>query len=78
MPSRDCYTYIFIYLYNFRLVLEKDFKAADLRWSLFVAAALCFRYDVCLKPYPPGFLKNNIKDMDELVLNMYIYFINSN
>ncbi|XP_023939523.1 protein mono-ADP-ribosyltransferase PARP16 [Bicyclus anynana] len=52
---------------HLRLTLEKDFKAADFKWSLFVAAAFSFRYESCLKPFPPVFLKNGIKDMDELL-----------
>lgn len=57
-----------MYLPSFRLILEKDFKAADIKWSLFVAAAFSFRYESCLRPFPPAFLKNGIKDMDELVI----------
>lgn len=56
---------------DFRLVLEKDFKAADIKWSLFVAAAFSFRYESCLRPYPPAFMKCGIKDMDELVRYPY-------
>ncbi|CAH2238240.1 jg11519 [Pararge aegeria aegeria] len=52
---------------HLRLMLEKDFKAADLKWSLFVAAAFSFGYESCLKPFPPVFMKNGIKDMDELL-----------
>ncbi|CAH0724849.1 unnamed protein product, partial [Brenthis ino] len=52
---------------HLRLVLERDFKAADIKWSLFVAAAFSFRYESCLKPFPPVFMKNGIKDMDELL-----------
>ncbi|KAJ0182541.1 hypothetical protein K1T71_001910 [Dendrolimus kikuchii] len=52
---------------HLRLVLEKDFKAADIKWSLFVAAAFSFRYESCLRPFPPAFLKTGIKDMDELL-----------
>ncbi|XP_004930196.1 protein mono-ADP-ribosyltransferase PARP16 [Bombyx mandarina] len=52
---------------HLRLVLEKDFKAADLKWSLFVAAAFSFRYESCLRPFPPAFMKSGIKDMDELL-----------
>ncbi|KAL4712656.1 hypothetical protein ACJJTC_007953, partial [Scirpophaga incertulas] len=52
---------------HLRHVLEKDFKAADLKWSLFVAAAFSFRYESCLKPFPPAFIKNGIKDMDKLL-----------
>ncbi|XP_047985384.1 protein mono-ADP-ribosyltransferase PARP16 [Leguminivora glycinivorella] len=50
-----------------RCYLEKDFKACDIKWSLFVAAAFSFRYESCLKPFPPAFLKNGVKDMDELL-----------
>ncbi|XP_049881636.1 protein mono-ADP-ribosyltransferase PARP16 [Pectinophora gossypiella] len=52
---------------HLRLVLEKDFKAADIKWSLFVAAAFSFRYESCLRPFPPSFMKSGIKDMDELL-----------
>ncbi|GBP45719.1 Mono polymerase PARP16 [Eumeta japonica] len=52
---------------HLRLVLEKDFKAADLKWSLFVAAAFSFRYETCLKPFPPVFIRNDVKDMDALL-----------
>ncbi|XP_059050445.1 protein mono-ADP-ribosyltransferase PARP16 [Achroia grisella] len=52
---------------HLRLVLEKDFKAADIKWSLFVAAAFSFRYESCLKPFPPSFIKNGVKDMDTLL-----------
>ncbi|CAH0405399.1 unnamed protein product [Chilo suppressalis] len=52
---------------HLRLVLEKDFKAADIKWSLFVSAAFSFRYESCLRPFPPAFIKNGIKDMDELL-----------
>ncbi|XP_068626935.1 protein mono-ADP-ribosyltransferase PARP16 [Battus philenor] len=52
---------------HLRLVLEKDFKAADLKWSLFVAAAFSFRYESCLRPFPPAFMKDGVKDMDELL-----------
>ncbi|XP_030040533.1 protein mono-ADP-ribosyltransferase PARP16 isoform X2 [Manduca sexta] len=49
------------------LVLEKDYKAADIKWSLFVAAAFSFRYESCLRPFPPVFMKSGVKDMDELL-----------
>ncbi|XP_063548663.1 protein mono-ADP-ribosyltransferase PARP16 [Cydia strobilella] len=52
---------------HLRCILEKDFKACDIKWSLFVAAAFSFRYESCLRPFPPAFLKNGVKDMDELL-----------
>lgn len=48
-------------------LLEKDLKAADLKWSLFVAACNTYRYDSCLKPFPPMYIKNEYKDIEALV-----------
>lgn len=48
-------------------LLEKDPKAADLKWSLFVAASNTYRYDSCLKPFPPMYIKNECKDIEALV-----------
>jgi hypothetical protein len=50
-----------------RNILEKDPQAADVKWSLFVAACQSYRYDSCLKPFPPQFINNGIKDIDSLV-----------
>ncbi|XP_076170661.1 protein mono-ADP-ribosyltransferase PARP16-like [Ptiloglossa arizonensis] len=47
-------------------LLEKDLKAADLKWSLFVAACNTYRYDSCLKPFPPMYIKNEYKDIEAL------------
>ncbi|XP_058835403.1 protein mono-ADP-ribosyltransferase PARP16-like [Topomyia yanbarensis] len=47
-------------------VLSRDLKAADLRLSLFVAAARSFKYDSCLQPFPPDYLINGEKNIDEL------------
>ncbi|KOX68906.1 Poly [ADP-ribose] polymerase 16 [Melipona quadrifasciata] len=47
-------------------VLEKDLRAADLKWSLFVAACNTYRYDTCLKPFPSMYIKNECKDMEAL------------
>ncbi|XP_050074907.1 protein mono-ADP-ribosyltransferase PARP16-like [Anopheles maculipalpis] len=43
-----------------------DPAAADLRLSLFVSAARSFRYDSCLQPFPPDFMQNNEKCIDQL------------
>lgn len=51
-------------------LLEKDPKAADLKWSLFVAASNTYRYDSCLKPFPPMYIKNECKDIEALVLSL--------
>ncbi|XP_049291354.1 protein mono-ADP-ribosyltransferase PARP16-like [Anopheles funestus] len=46
--------------------LIRDPAAADLRLSLFVSAAKSFRYDSCLQPFPPDFIINNEKSIDQL------------
>ena len=51
-------------------LLEKDPKAADLKWSLFIAACHTYRYDSCLKPFPPMYIKNECKDIDALVFKL--------
>lgn len=51
-------------------LLEKDPKAADLKWSLFIAACQTYRYDSCVKPFPPMYIKNETKDIDALVLKL--------
>uniref|UniRef100_A0A182JT17 Poly [ADP-ribose] polymerase n=1 Tax=Anopheles christyi TaxID=43041 RepID=A0A182JT17_9DIPT len=43
-----------------------DPAAADLRLSLFFSAAKSFRYDSCLQPFPPDFIINNEKSIDQL------------
>lgn len=48
-------------------LLEKDPKAADLKWSLFVAASNTYRYDTCLRPFPPMYIKNECKNIEALV-----------
>jgi len=53
-------------------LLEKDPRAADLKWSLFVAASNTYRYDSCLKPFPPMYIKNECKDIEALVLSLYL------
>ncbi|XP_049964745.1 protein mono-ADP-ribosyltransferase PARP16 [Schistocerca serialis cubense] len=53
-------------LASLRLLLEKDLLAADVKWSLFVAACQHYRHDTCLKPFPPKFLKEDSKDIDSL------------
>ncbi|KAJ9579800.1 hypothetical protein L9F63_004546 [Diploptera punctata] len=49
-----------------RNMLENDLQAADVKWSLFVAACQSYRYDSCLKPFPPQFILNGVKDIDSL------------
>ena len=58
-----------------RHLLEKDPKAADLKWSLFIAACHTYRYDTCLKPFPPMYIKNECKDIDALVFKHKVFLI---
>lgn len=56
-----------IKILSLKHLLEKDPKAADLKWSLFVAASNTYRYDSCLKPFPPMYIKNECKNIEALV-----------
>lgn len=53
-------------LITLRTLLEDDLPSADLKWSLFVAACQSYRYDSCLKPFPPYFINGDTKDIDGL------------
>uniref|UniRef100_A0A182NHY5 Poly [ADP-ribose] polymerase n=1 Tax=Anopheles dirus TaxID=7168 RepID=A0A182NHY5_9DIPT len=46
--------------------IKHDPAAVDLRLSLFVSAAKSFRYDSCLQPFPPDFIINSEKSIDQL------------
>ncbi|CAG2053815.1 unnamed protein product [Timema podura] len=54
-----------------RAFIEKDRLAADIKWSMFVSACQSYRYDSCLKPFPPQFLVNNVKDIDALFADFF-------
>lgn len=47
--------------------LYRDPVAADLRCSLFVAASQSYKRDSLLRPFPPRYLRGDIKDFEELV-----------
>ncbi|KAL0154842.1 hypothetical protein M9458_049105, partial [Cirrhinus mrigala] len=46
--------------------LHRDPVAADLRCSLFVAAVQNYKRDSALRPFPPRYLRGEIKDFEEL------------
>lgn len=46
---------------------DKDILAADLKWNLFVAACQSYKYDSCLRPFPPMFYKDGFKDINSLL-----------
>ena len=47
--------------------LHRDPVAADLRCSLFVAAAKSYKRDSLLRPFPPRYSSRDNKDFEELV-----------
>ncbi|MEQ2260392.1 hypothetical protein XENORESO_015644 [Xenotaenia resolanae] len=47
--------------------LHRDPVAADLRCSLFVAAAQSYKRDSLLRPFPPRYTSGDIKDFEGLV-----------
>lgn len=47
--------------------LHRDPVAADLRCSLFVAAAQNYKRDSLLRPFPPRYISSDNKDFEELV-----------
>lgn len=49
--------------------LHRDPVAADLRCSLFVAAAQNYKRDSLLRPFPPRYIAGDNKDFEELVRN---------
>uniref|UniRef100_A0A3Q3FDD4 Poly [ADP-ribose] polymerase n=1 Tax=Labrus bergylta TaxID=56723 RepID=A0A3Q3FDD4_9LABR len=50
--------------------LHRDPVAADLRCSLFVAAAQNYKKDSLLRPFPPRYLSGDNKDFDELLADV--------
>ncbi|MED6267261.1 hypothetical protein CHARACLAT_010408 [Characodon lateralis] len=46
--------------------LHRDPVAADLRCSLFVAAAQSYKRDSLLRPFPPRYTSGDIKDFEGL------------
>jgi len=47
--------------------IQKDLIAADLKLSLFISAAKCYKKDFLVNPFPAFYIKNDIKDFDKLV-----------
>lgn len=50
--------------------LHRDPVAADLRCSLFVAAAQNYKRDSLLRPFPPRYISEDIKDFEELLADV--------
>lgn len=50
--------------------LHRDPVAADLRCSLFVAAAQSYKRDSLLRPFPPRYISGDNKEFEELVRNL--------
>lgn len=52
--------------------LHLDPVAADVRCSLFVAAVQNYKHDSVLRPFPPRYLRGEIKDFEELVSSIVV------
>ncbi|XP_034032131.1 protein mono-ADP-ribosyltransferase PARP16 isoform X2 [Thalassophryne amazonica] len=50
--------------------LHRDPVAADLRCSLFVAAAQNYKRDSLLRPFPPRYINGDTKDFEELLADL--------
>ncbi|XP_065369961.1 protein mono-ADP-ribosyltransferase Parp16 isoform X2 [Calliphora vicina] len=50
----DCAAYL-NKIQALQYALETDLLACDAKWTLFVSAALSYRYDLVLRPFPPQF-----------------------
>lgn len=61
-------------LRHLRSILEKDSRAIDMKWSLFVAACQSYRFDTVLRPFPPAFVKDGVKDIELLVLLIVLLY----
>lgn len=49
-------------------IIAEDLSGQDLKWSLFIAASRTFKYDSCLKPFPPQYVTDfGEKDINRLV-----------
>lgn len=55
-----------------RSCLHRDPVAADLRCSLFLAAAQSYKRDSLLRPFPPRYLRGDVKDFEELVRKRWL------
>ncbi|RZF44742.1 hypothetical protein LSTR_LSTR000694 [Laodelphax striatellus] len=51
---------------NLMELLENDITAAYAKWTLFIAACQSYKFDSCLRPFPPMFLDKE-KDMNSLL-----------
>ncbi|KAL4593068.1 hypothetical protein GN956_G27121 [Arapaima gigas] len=60
-----------------RSCLHRDPVAADLRCSLFVAAAQSYKRDSVLRPFPPRYVTED-KEFDALVRSGHLVKISSN
>lgn len=55
-------------------VIKEDLLAADLTWSLFLAALKSYRHDSILRPFPNAFVSEaGEKDFETLVCNAHCF-----
>lgn len=48
-------------------ILQNDLTATDLKLSLFISAAQCYKQDFLLNPFPIFYLNEEIKDFEKLL-----------
>lgn len=55
-------------LEDIKLILDKDLSAADVQVSIFVSAAISFKQDSLLTPFPKNYVDGNgVKNFEKLV-----------
>lgn len=48
-------------------VLNLDLVAADMKLSIFISAAISYKQDSLLTPFPKSYLKDGVKNFEKLV-----------
>lgn len=55
-------------LEDIKKILDNDLLAADVKVSIFGSAAISFKQDSLLSPFPKSYIgKDNVKDFEKLV-----------
>lgn len=53
---------------DIKQILDKDLLAADVKLSIFISAAISFKQDSLLSPFPKFYIgADGVKDFDKLV-----------
>jgi hypothetical protein len=54
-------------LEEIKRILDKDLLAADLKVSIFGSSAISFKQDSLCSPFPKTYVKDGVKDFENLV-----------